>query len=283
MSTPQPPQAGGYGQAGPYGQQPPPPQHYAQPYPQQYPPHQPPPGPYGQGPYPPPGPGGWGGPPPPPPRKNAAATVWGGLGIAFAIVVGLVLFSMWGNRDSGGSSTSSDSFPPAEYKLTLPKSLLDGEYELASDLSHKGPQDDGSWDESYAKDFTPVVGQYAGADGAASGKALIVSGSYARINDHDRLRRSLMEGAAEGEGVTVAVPAEDVVTDGEILRCQVLTTDQAGTTTAMPTCAWADDNTGAVVGIVDPATATQDPESIDLKEAAATTLKIREEMREPLN
>ncbi|MDQ8702128.1 hypothetical protein RCO28_06425 [Streptomyces sp. LHD-70] len=285
MSTPQPPQAGGYGQAGPYGQQPPPPQQFPQqqhpqPYPQQYPPQQPPPGPYGPGPYPPPGPGGWGG-PPPPPRKNAAA-VWGGIGTACAIVVGLVLLSMWGNRDSGGSSTSSDSFPPAEYKLTLPKSLLGGEYKLAADMSSKAPQDDGTWDESYMQDFTGVAAQYTGAD-AAAGKVLVVSGAYGRIKDHDRARTSMSDGAAESEGAKIAVPAEDIVTDGEIVRCQVLTMEQAGTKASLPMCAWADDNTSATVGLVDPSTAGQAPSSIDLKEAARTTLKVRQEMRQSLN
>ncbi|MDI3404547.1 hypothetical protein [Streptomyces cavernicola] len=282
MSTPQPPQAGGYGQSGPQQQGP-----YAQPgpYAQQPQPgpyaQQPPPGPYGQGPYPPPGPGGWGGPPPPPRKKPMG--LWGGLGLALAVILFGVFVMLKDERTSGGDPDSSaDSFPAAEYKLALPKTLVAGEYKLAADMSSKGPQDDGTWDESGMKDFTPVAAQYTGAD-PASGKVLVVSGAYGLIKDHDDTRRSMSDGAAESEGAKVAVPPEDIVTDGEIVRCQVLTMEEAGTTAAVPMCAWADDNTSATVGLVDQSSATQDPESIDLKKAAATTLKVREEMREPLN
>ncbi|MGW0732884.1 hypothetical protein [Streptomyces sp. NPDC002851] len=289
MSTPQPSQAGGYGPtgptgpAGPYGQQP---------YPQQQPP---PPGPYGSpqpGPYAGgshPGPGGWGAPPPPPPPPPPRNNAWRTIGIVALVVAGagaLLLFSAWGNRNSDTAGGPSDSaFPAAEYRLTLQKTLLDGEYTLAGDHSSQGPQDDGSWDESNIKDMTPVVGQYTGKGDAASGKALVVSGMYGRISDPDEARRSMLRGAGTAQGTSIAVAAKDITPDGggETVRCQVLTQQQSGVKVQMPMCAWADGNTAAGVATVDPAAAGQDLRSIDLEEAARTALAVRDEMREPLD
>ncbi|MEV0324660.1 hypothetical protein ACIBKX_36995 [Streptomyces sp. NPDC050658] len=50
----------------------------------------------------------------------------------------------------------------------------------------------------------------------------------------------------------------------------------------MPMCAWADDDTGASVGIFTDETAKQDPKDVDLETLARTTLHIRKGMRQPI-
>lgn len=66
------------------------------------------------------------------------------------------------------------------------------------------------------------------------------------------------------------------------MSCQVLTSAQDGTRTTVPMCAWADENTGASVGVITPESAQQDPKSVDLAKVAESTLKVREEARQPI-
>ncbi|WP_156725722.1 hypothetical protein [Streptomyces apocyni] len=273
MSMPhQPPPQGGFGAPGPYAAQQPP-------FPQQQAYGQPP---YGVPPNGPVGPGGWGPPPPPPQRKNRTALV------VVLIVAGLLLLGYLakiGKEVQTRGAGPDSSYPVAEYRLELTETLLDGTYSLTQDLSTAGPQDDGSWNRSDLKDFKPVVGQYTGKGGAASGEVLVVSGMYARIKDPDAVRAGMLRGAEDGQGATLAVPPRDITPKGSdlVVSCQVLTVDQAGGTTTMPLCAWADDNTAASVGEITKEIAVQDPASVDLEAAAARALDVREEMRQPLN
>lgn len=50
----------------------------------------------------------------------------------------------------------------------------------------------------------------------------------------------------------------------------------------LPMCAWGDGNTGALVAVVTAETALQDPEEVDLAEAARQAAQVRKEMREPI-
>ncbi|MHB9758844.1 hypothetical protein ACYBSK_31090 [Streptomyces sp. BYX5S] len=278
MSTPpspSPQQPGPYGQqpgpygppAGPYGQQPPP---YGPP---QQPPH---PGfPQQQGPQPYPAP--WGAPPPPPKKRT---------GLIVGIVAGVVVLAVAGIGALAYIGKSvNDSFPEAEYRLTLPKTVLDDEYELAQDLSaSKGSQveeeADGAWD---AKDVKAVVGQYT-LGGDQSRGALVVSGMYGRFKNTDEARDSMMKGASESENATVAVRPKDFRPAGAdiTVTCQVLTQSNAGSRVTMPMCAWTDDNTGASVAEITARTTTQDPEDVDLAAAAERAVELREELRQPI-
>ncbi|GHH27310.1 hypothetical protein [Streptomyces rubradiris] len=267
---------------GPYGQQPPQaaPGPYGSPYPQPapYPQQQPyPPQPYPAGqPYPPQQPyPGWGVPPmAPPPRKRRVGLVLGIVGgVVTVVVAGLVVLGMV--ADSG--------FPAARNKLVLPHSLLDGEYTLAEDLSGtegKKVEDeaDGAWD---ARDVHATVGRY-GPPGDDSRAMLLVSGMYGRFKNTPAIRRGLLKGAAEADGVTVERPARDIVPVGAstTVSCQVLTQKSAAVTLTYGVCAWADGNTAAVVGEVD--RSVRDPADVDLEQAARTTLRIRAEMLRPV-
>ncbi|GAA2736081.1 hypothetical protein [Streptomyces nogalater] len=269
----QPPQAapGPYGS--PYPQQQPHPQHQ-QPYPQHQQPYPPQQYPGGQ-PYPPQQPyPGWGVPPmAPPPRKRRVGLVLGIVGgVVTVVVAGLVVLGM----------VAGSGFPAAENKLVLPHTLLDGEYTLAEDLSDTEgakveDEADGAWD---AKDVHAAVGRY-GPPGDDSRAMLLVSGMYGRFKHTSAMRRGLLKGAAEADGVTVERPARDVTPAGAAtpVSCQVLTQKSAAVTLTYGVCAWADGNTAAAVGKVD--RSVRDPADVDLEEAARTTLRIRSEMLRP--
>ncbi|MGW1602718.1 hypothetical protein [Streptomyces eurythermus] len=272
---------------GPYGQQPPPaaPGPYGSPYPQQapypqqqpyppqpYPAAQPYPAgqPYPQQPYP-----GWGLPPmAPPPRRRRVGLVLGIVGgVVTVVVAGLVVLGL----------VAGGGFPAAENKLVLPHTLLDGEYTLAEDLSgtegKKAEEEaDGAWD---VRDVHATVGRYS-PPGDASRSMLLVSGMYGRFKNTPAIRRGLLKGAAEADGVTVERPARDVTPSGAAtpVSCQVLTQKSDSTTLTYGVCAWADGNTAAAVGKVD--LSVRDPGDVDLEEAARTALRVRSELLRPV-
>lgn len=271
MPPPQPPQ-GPYGPPNPYAQQPP--------YP--YPPQQPGPGagfpqqqPWGQ-----PVQGGWGGRPMgPPPKKDRR-------GVIITVVVGVLALGYIGLRAvqevaTGGSSSSP--FPAAEYKLTVQPALVDGKYKLAEDLSKTagaGVKD------TYSPDIRgqqPAVAQYTSGSGLDT-SVLVVSGMYGQLRTPDQERSKMLKGADDAEGSTVVVPEREITPAGSevTLSCAVLTSDQNGAKSTVPMCSWADGNTAASVAVVTPASAAQDPESVDLEELARTTVRVRSEMRQPI-
>ncbi|MFJ8109894.1 hypothetical protein [Streptomyces sp. NPDC096132] len=261
--APQPPQ-GPYA-PGPYGQQAPPPYGHP-PAPQQ-------PQPYGA-PYPPP-PYGWA----PPPKKSRTGLILGIVGGVFGLVVaGVVALVLIGVKVEGG-------FPDAEYRLTLPKTLLDGRYDLTQDLSDTQGEEieqemDGAWD---AKVTDSQVGQY-GLGGDDTQGALLVSGMYGRFQNTDDNRDDMLKGVGEADGLTVAVKPKDFRPNGSdtTVTCEVVTQTEAGTTLTYPVCAWVDGNTAAVVAEITAANIAQDPAEVDLEAAAETTLKVRSETRKPL-
>ncbi|MDV9173943.1 hypothetical protein R6V09_28025 [Streptomyces sp. W16] len=277
----------------PHPQQPYPQQNPQQPYPpQQFGPPQPtPPSPqqpygqpaYGQQPYgqPPYGqqqPYGWDAPPvvfAPPPKKRGIGfvlgIVGGILGVSVAVFMALVLTV---------GSQSGSGFPEADFVLTLPKTLIDGRFELADDLSDTEGQKieqeaDGAWD---AKDTVGVVGTYA-LNGDATKGTMVLSGMYGRFKNTDEAREGVLKGAGEADGVTVAVPRKDFTDGGITVSCEVLSQKKLSVTVTYPTCAWADGNTSAAVAWTTKATLTQDPSDVDLALSARMTLQVRSETR----
>ncbi|MEH0636329.1 hypothetical protein QBA35_23860 [Streptomyces bottropensis] len=258
----------------PYGQQPQPGPYGQQPYPPQ-------PQPYGQQPYPPqqpgpPPPGGW---QPPPPPKSRVGLILGIVGGVVALVV-VAAVGLW---VVGTQSTSG--FPEAEYRLTLPDTVLDDEYKLAQDLSDTSGQQvaeeaEGAWD---ARDVKAAVGQYTSADGAQG--ALIVSGMYGRFKNTDAARDNMLKGAAEVDSITVVVPPKDYTPgDGDLtISCQVVTQKQAGSEITYPMCAWADGNTGASIAELGASSVGQDPSKVDVKAFAERTLEVRSEIRQRIS
>ncbi|MGW2720989.1 hypothetical protein [Streptomyces sp. NPDC001492] len=273
-----PPSQGPYGPQNPYGAQPPQGPYTAGPY-GQPPAPQPP---YGSAPYPQPQPYGWGVPPmaAPPPKRQLGLVlgmVGGVVAVVVAILVGLAMV---------GATATGGGFPEAKFTLALPKTLVNGRYELTQDHVHseeKKLEDeaDGAWD---AKDVRAVVGHY-GPAGDHGGGTLVVEGMYGRFSHPALTRKEMMSGAADGKGAEMAVPAKDFHPEGSggvVITCEVVTQTQLGVKVTVPLCGWFDDNTGASVAEVATATMSQDPSDVDLEKAAATTLQIRSEMRKPI-
>ncbi|MEU8459407.1 hypothetical protein [Streptomyces griseoaurantiacus] len=283
MSTPPPPH--------PHVPQPPPPQgpYGGPPVPAQgpYPPQpapvpaQAPYGPYApqppQGPYAPhpPQPYGWAGPPPPKRRVGLVLGIVGGVvGAVVALVVVLVLI---GRAAVGG-------FPEAENRLTLPKTLVDGRFALAQDLSESQGRQiedeaDGAWD---AKDLRAVVGQYnVGGDNTKG--LLLLSGMYGRFKNTTQMRVHLLKGAARADGVTLVAGPKDFAREGEpTIGCEVLEQRRLGARLVYPVCAWGDGNTGAAVGVTNRESSTQTASDVDLAFYARLTRQVRGETVEPI-
>ncbi|MEU2389483.1 hypothetical protein [Streptomyces sp. NPDC007369] len=234
------------------------PQYPAQPYPGQAPWWQPPAG--------------------PPQRKSRPWLVIGIIAAAIAVISVLKVSADAASRASGAG------FPKAEYRLTVPQTLVGGTFELDQDLSQS--QGEAVLKDTYSskvRNPRPAVGQYTSGSPARPG-VLVLSGMYGQFKDPADARRKLLVGAADAKGATLAVPARDITPAGSgiTLSCQVLTYQDNGAASALPMCAWADENTSAAVGLVTPETAQQAPGAVDLGEVAETTLKVRAEARQPI-
>ncbi|MGY4902857.1 hypothetical protein [Streptomyces sp. 900116325] len=263
---PQPPQ-------GPYGPaQPPHPQHnpYAQQPPYGYPQQLPPQGPWGQ-------PGMPGLPGAQPPRKKRTGMV---IGVAAAALVAVGALGYTAFQLVGAGKSVVGGFPEAEYRLTVPKKLLDEKYTLAEDTSSTDGKEVEEVPDPSVRDVKAVVTRYASAEDGV----LVISGMWGRIRMPEFTRDKILEGAAGEKGMTVVVPAREFTPDGYdiTVACQVVTSKDAGTTSTIPMCAWGDGNTAAFVGLVTPKIAVQDPKSVDLEQAAADTAEVRAESRRPI-
>ncbi len=282
MTMPPPNQSPGpYGppQPGPYAQQP-----YA-PYPQggQPQPGYGYPGQQGQAPQGYPGyPGGWGQPPgPPAPPKNRA---WLIVGITLGVIAFVIALSFIGNM--GSDSTSSSSFPEATHRLTVPPALLGGEYKLIKDGSDKAESElraEGAVDGPKYKNVKAVLGSYNGTATDAP-RGVVLTGMYGQLKDPDDARDGLLRGLRKADGMREPKPPKTITPPGSDVEmtCSVmLSTDQDGTAT-VPVCAWGDDNTAAYVAFLNPPSAKQNPDSIDLDAIALKTLKVRNDVRRPI-
>lgn len=280
---PQPPQ--GQGQPNPYGQ----PQGHPNPYGQPQPPH-------GQGPNQPPPPGGWGGQPPmqPPPSGNnkvKLAVIIGACAAVVALSVTLALV-LGGSSDDDSSDAkdpgssqapqdkatddpsadAEDEADPTEeaedtnesgdYELTVPKTILDGDYKLLDDMS-KQLQKDIDADAATAGEVEASGGSY-GTSGDAG--TLLVAGYQGDVGVPTLAKREFLQGTAQGANATVTVPRKDFDVDGvdSPVTCQVITQSQASTKVNMPVCAWAEDDILFSVILSDPGEVNSDPKSIDL-------------------
>ncbi|THA73438.1 hypothetical protein E6R60_24445 [Streptomyces sp. A0642] len=282
MTTPPPPQ-GPYGAPqGPYG----PPQHQPQPqhppYAQQPAPGQPPYG-YPQAPQP------WGAPAPgtpgfpgkPPPRRKRTGLIVG-ITVGAMVVAGALAFGISRLMDEakGGGIPSAGGFPAAEYRLTVPKKLLDGEYTLLKDSSATDGRDIEQTYDPSIRDAKAVVTQYT----SESGGTLVVSGMWGRIKGPAFTRDKILEGAVQNKGMTIAVPAREFTPAGYdiTVSCQVVRSTEGAVSSTLPMCAWGDANTASFVAVVTAETALQAPEKIDLEKAALDTAKVRAESRKPI-
>lgn len=223
----------------------------------------------------PPYPAAW--PPPPPSRRRRTGLVLGIVGGAVALAIaGVAAFVVVRvNSDAG--------YPAAEYRLTLPQKLLDGEYELEADYSDASDgafarRAERTWD---ARDVEAAVATYTPVD---RGGQLSITGLYGRFKDADGARDGMLKDAGEAEGTEVAVPPREFRPSGSdvTVTCQVVARRDIGVRTLYPLCGWNDGNTGAMVLVVDPALTSREPGEMDLEGFAEQTLRIRADLRRPI-
>ncbi|MEV5676813.1 MULTISPECIES: hypothetical protein [unclassified Streptomyces] len=286
MTTPPPPPQGPYGppqpQQNPYGRQAAPgpyaPQQQPYGYPQTPPPPPPQQGGWGQPGIPgggQPGMPGWPPQGPQPPRRKRTGLVIGIVAGA-VVVAGGIAFGVSQLVDKGADAV----FPEAEYKLVVPKKVLDEEFTLAQDMSETEGKEIEDTPDPSVRDGKAVMAQYT----SDKQGALVLSGMYGRLASPDFMRGKIMEGAAEAEGATLVVPAKKFTPDGYdiTIECQIVQSKDSGGTANIPMCAWGDGNTAAMVAVIRPENVLKDAKSIDLKASAAEAAKVREETRKPL-
>lgn len=294
MTTPQQP-PGGFGQAPGYGA----PQGFPQPGPPAgYPPGAAPggPGPYGQQPYPgapgpygqPPGPygmpqqappfgygGGPGMPPPIPPRRKAGK-VWGIVGAVAGVLVIGTLASAGAFRGGGSSSGGSDGGP--KYRITVPQTLVGGEYKLAKDISQQAGSAVPS-DGANEHNVKAVGGQYSSGT-----KSLVMLGLYGVIDDPETTVDHTIRGMTRDGKTEVAVTDKEFTPSGggDSLTCGVDERTEMGQKVTLTFCVWADSSTSGNVAETDASELSKDPYSVDLQAFADKADKIRSEVRKPV-
>lgn len=215
----------------------------------------------------------WGVPPAtlPPPKKSRVGLVIGITGGVFVVVMAilLTLVMIRAKAESG--------FPEAKFGLVLPRTMLEGRYQLTKDLSdtlgRKLEKDSTDvWD---AKVTHFVVGRYSPGGDPTKG-ALSITGFYGRFKNADETRTTALKRDGEADGVAVDVPPRDVTPAGSPVRisCEVLIRKRPTLTLTYPVCAWADGNTSALLANMTFGSMNAD---LDLKSAARTTLRVRAE------
>lgn len=217
--------------------------------------------------------------PPRPPRPRPRRR----LRLVLGVVAGGLALLGGGAAVLGYFAYRSDAgFPAASYRLTLPRTLVDGRYSLSADLSGEEggrieDEADGAWN---ARDTTAVVARYdlGGDKGRGS---LILSGMYGRFRDTADSRANMMKGVGEAGGTQVVVRPRDFELSGTTVTCQVVTQVQLGERITYPVCAWVDGNTGATVGEISADAVGREPGEVDLEGAARLTLQVRNEARKP--
>lgn len=210
----------------------------------------------------------------PPPRRNRAGLVIGIIAVVLVVLGGLG-FAVSKLGTVGG-------FPEAKYRLTVPPTLLNGQYTLAQDVSEVGRESLKGTSQAEVRDPQSAVGQYAGAKG--DGTSMVVGGYYGRVKTPEQQRNGMLQGAAEADGATLVTPARDATPAGSDVKiyCEVLTKSQGSLSATFPMCGWGDSNTVASVAAITPASATQKPTDVDVTEAAELAVKVRAEIRTPI-
>lgn len=259
------------------------------------PPHEPPASPYGAPQQWPahPQPGTWGVPPAAPAsRKRGPGEI---IGIVAAAVVSLLALRVVALEVAGGDDNPAGASVPApsradggdsrndagssatRYRLTVPPSLLNGDYKLEHDISQTMDEGiAGQRSSSSQRNMKGVGGQYTNISGQGP-QTLVASGLYGEITDPKRALESMFKGMNENPGVEVTTPAQDITPPAaaEPVTCEEYTFTRSGESGTASVCGWSDNSTVATVA----ASHTGDP--LTLEELAKKTAKIRDQMRLP--
>ncbi|GHJ91547.1 hypothetical protein SNE510_10660 [Streptomyces sp. NE5-10] len=156
------------------------------------------------------------------------------------------------------------SLPEATHMLVMPASMLGGAYRLTSETP---PPVDRTGD-APEEETHHLSAAYDGSDGAAF-RGLEAVGVFGRLKD-PKARREAYLALATGDRVIEPRQEFRLPGSGVELSCEMVVVSDSSTTR----CAWADDNTAAVVSF--------SPATVNLDLAAKETRRIHQAMRTPV-
>ncbi|TJZ50103.1 hypothetical protein FCH28_22540 [Streptomyces piniterrae] len=179
---------------------------------------------------------------------------------------------------SGGSGGGNGRAGGPKYKITVPQSLVGGEYKLDQDISQQAGSQIPT-DGVNSHDVHPAGGQYTGGM-----KSLVMLGLYGTVDDPDEGVDRMVDGLTSSPSVEVAVPEKEFTPTGggDPLTCGVEVKNQAGQKIPLAFCVWGTSSTTVSVVETDAADLRKDPKSIDLQDFADKASKIRAEVQVPL-
>lgn len=260
-----------------------------------------------QSPYgaPPPGPpgGGWGGPPPqgPQPGGNNTGKLIGII-VACVVVIALAITLTLtlgdsddddpkkkaeatqstesgeddaseepkddASEDADDADEATDDSGSGDRDLSMPKTLLGGDYKLLQDMS-----------EQFNREAPPgqnITG-LGGSFQATSGEDTLVVAAYeGNIGNAEIAKRDFLRGTGSGANAKVTVQPKDFdVEDSDAdVRCQVVTQTQGSVEVPLPTCVWVEGEILISVIQTDPGRVNADAKSIKLDTQAERLMDI---------
>ncbi|WP_405663734.1 hypothetical protein [Streptomyces sp. RK9] len=219
-------------------------------------------------------------------RKAVAAVA--GIGVVALLGVGAYV-GFGDGDDSGGRGSVGAAGGP--YKLIAPQAVL-GKYEQVEGITSAAMEHPAGFGVRGAKTVQAVYGSGRGAKALSAG-LIQFTGAYGTVaapgKTVDALFADLAAKARKpgkgGEKSTMVGRPEDFSADGVVVKCQETRTEGSSAAAPeerrvlrAPVCAWADRSTAAVVMPMD-TRATKAGKDVSLDEAAATTARLRAEVR----
>jgi hypothetical protein len=228
-------------------------------------------------------------PPAPGGGKKKTGLIVGAVAVVAAIGVG-AYFVLGGSGGGAGGGLEDDG----AHKLTTPKTVLGGEYNLMSDSGLSSSTTTEDLEKSGVKNGKSALGIYTTIDPGSYDPSdpssvpdefstITFAGAYGDIADPEaaldaffaNLRKSASEDSSSGTGADLVGEPESVDLDGALMKCQVAKGENPQTKKVKSDwfCAWADHST---IAMVSPGEVT---DSISKDAAVDLTTKIRKDVR----
>jgi hypothetical protein len=195
--------------------------------------------------------------------------------VVACVVVGLGVPGFLVRMSTGNGADTS--LP--RYKVSLPKTLVDGKYKLAKDMTAEA--------EAKNPDLGPDDNEYTAIYSGSSAKEQIVyTGLNSDATGGDSVTESddkALDNMEESPSVDVAVPRREITPSGadEPLTCEVMTKAEGGQKLSVPACAWGDRGSVGLVAENSYDTLLTTPKAVDLEAFADQVNTVRDEVRSP--
>ncbi|MEU4213695.1 hypothetical protein AB0F13_27595 [Streptomyces sp. NPDC026206] len=178
----------------------------------------------------------------------------------------------------GGESRNTATPSAQRYRLTVPRTLLGGQYTLAEDMSQEMENDLGGLTNGGNERNAKGVGGHYTAASDPGPETVIFTGIYGEIGDPKRAMDGWFKGMNGNQGFQVTTPAKDVTPPGvaEHVTCERYAFNRSEGSGTMAVCGWSDHSTVATVSVPDAAA------PITLEALAKKTVEMRDELRKPL-